>query len=205
MKKTKRDRRISLISIGLLLMAAALLLAAYNLWDAQRAANAADTTLTQIEKSIQGIAAEESSENDGSDADTLTEMPTVTIDGVEYIGVLEIPALELSLPVASEWNYENLRVSPCRYQGSAYSDDLIIAGHNYQRHFGNLKNLSEGDTVTFTDVVGNVFTYEVAEVTTLGAYSVDEMVSGNWDLTLFTCTIGGRTRVTVRCAAVENN
>lgn len=194
-----------MISIGLLLMAAALLLVAYNLWDAQRAANAADTMLTQIEKSIQGIAAEESSENDGTDAAALTETPTVTIDGVEYIDVLEIPALELSLPEASEWNYDNLRVSPCRYQGSAYSDDLIIAGHNYQRHFGNLKNLSISDTVTFTDVAGNVFTYEVAEVTTLGAYSVDEMVSGDWDLTLFTCTIGGQTRVTVRCAAVENS
>ncbi|MCD8127851.1 MAG: sortase [Clostridiales bacterium] len=203
MKNNRRERRVSLISIGLLLMAAALLLAAYNLWDAQRAANAADATLAQIEQSIQEITAEESPED--NDTDASMEMPTIAIDGVEYIGVLEIPALDLSLPVASEWNYDNLRVSPCRYQGSAYSDDLIIAGHNYQRHFGNLKNLSAGDTVTFTDVAGNVFTFEVTEVTTLGAYAVDEMTSGDWDLTLFTCTIGGQTRVTVRCAAVENS
>lgn len=203
MKNNERERRVSLISIGLLLMAVALLLAAYNLWDAQRAANAADTTLIQIKQSIQGTTAEESPED--NDTDASTEMPTIVIDGVEYIGVLEIPALDLSLPVASEWNYDNLWVSPCRYQGSAYSDDLIIAGHNYQRHFGNPKNLSAGDTVTFTDVAGNVFTFEVTEVTTLGAYSVDEMVSGDWDLILFTRTIGGQTRVTVRCAAVENS
>ena len=28
---------------------------------------------------------------------------------------------------------------------------------------------------------------------------VEEMLSGGWALTLFTCTLGGRTRVTVRC------
>ncbi|MCD8119184.1 MAG: sortase [Lachnospiraceae bacterium] len=86
------------------------------------------------------------------------------------------------------------------------SDDLIICGHNYDRHFGKLKNLEPGDEITFTDVLGNVFSYEVSETVILKPTAVEEMAdqeSGDWDLTLFTCTLGGRTRVTVRCMRVE--
>ena len=127
-------------------------------------------------------------------------MPTMRIDGRDYIGTLEIPSLELSLPVMSDWSYPKLRTSPCRYTGSAYSGDLIVAGHNYSRHFGRLRQLEAGDEVRFTDVEGNVFLYQVSAVETLGKYAVDEMKSGGWDLTLFTCTYGGASRVTVRCA-----
>ena len=31
---------------------------------------------------------------------------------------------------------------------------------------------------------------------------IEDLKAGNWDLTLFTCTLGGRTRVTVRCDRV---
>ena len=87
--------------------------------------------------------------------------------------------------------------------GSAYTDDLIIAAHNYTRHFGNLKNLEPGDRIIFTDVDGNVFSYEVILRETLMPTAIEEMESGDWDLTLFTCTIGGAYRVTVRCQRAE--
>ena len=79
----------------------------------------------------------------------------------------------------------------------------MIAAHNYSSHFGRLKNLSQGDEVTFTDVDGNVFSYVVAALETLSPYAVEEMTSGGWDLTLFTCTIGGKSRVTVRCETTD--
>jgi sortase A len=34
--------------------------------------------------------------------------------------------------------------------------------------------------------------------------AVEEMISGDWDLTLFTCTIGGATRVTIRCEKTKD-
>ena len=43
------------------------------------------------------------------------------------------------------------------------------------------------------------FTYEVMAVDVLDPYATEEMVSGEYDLTLFTCTYGGASRVTVRC------
>ena len=127
------------------------------------------------------------------------EMPTVSVDGSDCIGVLEVPALELSLPVMSGWSYPKLRIAPCRFEGSAYSGDLIVAGHNYARHFGGLKRLSAGDEVRFTDAAGNVFVYAVLRVDTLSGGDADGMRAGEWDLTLFTCTYGGRSRVAVRC------
>ena len=126
------------------------------------------------------------------------DMPEETVNGVDYIGVLRIPVLELELPVISRWSYPNLQIAPCRYGGSAYLDDLIICAHNYSSLFGSLKSLQPGDTVTFTDVDGNEFCYEVVEVETLLPGAVEEMESGDWDLTLFTCTVGGQNRVTIR-------
>lgn len=86
-----------------------------------------------------------------------------------------------------------------RYWGSAYRDDLVIAAHNYTRHFGSLKNVSVGDDVRFTDVDGNVFSYLVSEVEQLNPAAVEELETGDWALTLFTCTLGGQYRVVVRC------
>ena len=66
-------------------------------------------------------------------------MPTIEVDGNFYIGVLEIPDQELSLPIISEWNDTRLKQATCRFKGSVYLNNLIIAGHNYKKHFGGLK------------------------------------------------------------------
>ena len=80
---------------------------------------------------------------------------------------------------------------------------MVIAGHNYSGHFGTLKNLAPGDALSFTDIDGNVFSYTVVELETLPPYAVEEMTSGDWDLTLFTCTVGGQSRLAVRCKRAE--
>ena len=60
-----------------------------------------------------------------------------------------------------------------------------------------------GDELSFTDADGNVFYYTVDEIETLSPFATEEMTSSGWDLTLFTCTVGGASRVTVRCEKVE--
>ena len=127
-------------------------------------------------------------------------MPTVEVDGHMYVGYLEIPAISRVLPVMDTWSYPSLKIAPCRFVGTIYAHDMIVCAHNYDRHFGQIKTLQEGDKVSFTDVYGDRFEYEVSEVTILQPTDVDEMKDPvDWDLTLFTCTIGGATRVTVRC------
>lgn len=192
-----------MLGAGLLLIAAALALAAYNVIDAQRAARSAAQALEALSQTT-AVSAADSEEASADDApaylaDPEMPMPTVSFDGNDYIGRVDIPSLGLSLPVISEWSYPRLKIAPCRYTGSAYLDNLIIAAHNYSSHFGNLNRLNTGDTVMFTDVDGNQFTYAVSLIEDLPGTAIEEMQAGEWDLTLFTCTLGGRSRVTVRC------
>ena len=192
-----------MLGAGLLLIAAALALAAYNVIDAQRAARSAAQALEALSQTtaVSATDPEQASADDAPAylADPEMPMPTVSFDGNDYIGRVDIPSLGLSLPVISEWSYPRLKIAPCRYTGSAYLDNLIIAAHNYSSHFGNLNRLNNGDTVTFTDVDGNQFTYAVSRIEDLPGTAIEEMQAGEWDLTLFTCTLGGRSRVTVRC------
>ena len=204
-RRAVRKKSSILIITGLLLIAAALSLTIFNLYDEYRAEQSVNQILSRM-------APQEDTLLEGEIPDYLLnpamEMPVETIDGRDYIGTLQIPSLDLKLPVLSSWNYPNLRVAPCRYTGSAYQGNLIIAAHNYPSHFGNLKHLQEGETVLFTDADGNRFTYQVVVRETLEPTAIDEMESeedGAWDLTLFTCTIGGQSRVTVRCVQVENS
>ena len=53
------------------------------------------------------------------------------------------------------------------------------------------------------DADGNIFSYEVAEIETVGGYDIEKMEAGDWDLTLFTCTNNGKARAAVRCREIE--
>lgn len=197
-----RKRGTFFVTLGLLLIAAALCLTAYNFWDSSRAAAQADSALEELEfKPVET----EDGEKPYYILSPERDMPTETVNGRDYIGKLSLPTLGMELPVQSEWSYENLKASPCRYSGSAYLDNLVLAAHNYVRHFGPIRRLHIGDEVSFMDVEGNLFVYKVAEVETLQPNAVEEMISGEWDLTLFTCTLGGQTRVTVRCERIAAN
>ena len=99
----------------------------------------------------------------------------------------------------ADWSYPQLQKSPCRYSGNVYADDLVISAHNYWTHFGQLKNLKPGSAIVFTDMDGMQHKYSVSALEILSAYAVAEMTSGEYDLTLFTCTYGGQNRVTARC------
>ena len=192
-----------LICGGLLLLAAALALTGYNLWEDRRAAQAARQALAamEVQTETEGERAPEQPEPSVPEyvLHPDMEMPTVEIDGVEYIGTLTIPALGLELPIVSAWSDALLDLAPCRYTGSAYLGDLIIAGHNYRGHFGSLYRLAPGDEVQFTDAAGNVFSYAVSEIQELPGTALEEMEAGDWDLTLFTCTLSRTSRVTICC------
>lgn len=53
----------------------------------------------------------------------------------------------------------------------------------------------------FTDADGNEFSFRVAAVETLEAWETEAMERSGYPLTLYTCTVGGQYRVTVRCIA----
>lgn len=194
----KANRGTVWINAGLLLIAAALFLSVYNEWESREARDSARQVIAQLCDALPTEAGEPTTL-----PDVRREMPVKTINGRDYIGVLSIPSLELELPVISQWDYPALKVAPCRYSGSLYQDNLIICAHNYASHFGKLKELQPGDIVLFTDMDEHVVTFQMVERETLNPMDAEGMEAGDWDLTLFTCTIDGQTRVTIRFERVE--
>lgn len=196
-----------LTGVGLLLIAAALLLTVYNIRESDRAGAESEEMVVRLESLTADLP--ERLETEKKELvpeykkNPEMEMPTVEVNGQECVGMIEIPALGLKLPVISEWSDAKLKKAPCRYSGSAYLKNMIIAGHNYRTHFSGIKRLNPGDSVVFTDADGNVFSYEVAEIETVGGYDIEKMEAGDWDLTLFTCTNKGKARAAVRCREIE--
>lgn len=202
--------------LGAALLIGALSLFGYNQHEAAKAERATVDLLPQllaeIEQNRQAQAATTESETcpvvqpEGMPIDFLDpsvfEMTEVEIDGYGYIGYLSIPALGLELPIMADWDYKRLNIAPCRYTGSVWGEDLVLMAHNYNKHFGQLSKLAEGDQVSFTDMDGVVTNYEVVGLDVLVPTAVEEMTAGDFDLTLFTCTYGGKSRVAVYCDRV---
>lgn len=184
--KMKNKIGTAFICIGIVLLTAALSLFLYNRDEAFKADKASQDVLEQMNFN-------------GTPDPYNNEMTVVEIDGYGYIGYLSIPDLNINVPVMSEWDYKRLKTAPCRYCGSTKTNDLVIAAHNYFCHFGKISELKQGDKITFTDINGTVTEYQVAAMDILAPAAVEEMTNGEYDLTLFTCTYGAQSRVTVRC------
>ena len=215
-----------LLGLGMLLILAAMLTAGYYLWEDYLAGRAVGENLAGVLAVIdngtsdgydahntrvdsiyaRGLADARPLSSDQEETavpdyllDKNMEMPVEIINGIGYIGVLKIPSVDRELPVIAKYKYEDLATSPCRYSGSAYTDDMVICGHSYISHFRPIRNLKNGDAVIFEDVDGNVFNYTVGITEILKPTDVDRATNGEWDLTLFTCTSDSSSRFTVRC------
>lgn len=184
--------------LGSICIAAALMWTAYNIYTDNKAGKYSQQVLQQLDIQV----------NTDSVPDYMLNpdilMPIKIIDGNKYVGTVEIPSINLILPVINEWSDKNAKIAPCVYSGTAYKNNLIIAGHNYKKHFGYIDNLNAGDNVIFTDSDGNVFNYTVIYTEYIDGNAKEDMLGGEWDLTLFTCNYSGDKRITVRCALSEN-
>lgn len=131
------------------------------------------------------------------------DMFSIIVDGHYYIGILEMPALGITLPVQWGWSDALMDISPCRYNGTLQDNNLIIMAHNYSTHFGTIFNLTLDDAIYFTDVLGNRTAYVVCGVDVFGRSEIQKMYDGDWDLTLFTCVPNTYNRIAVRCRRTE--
>lgn len=200
-------------ALGILLVTASLAAIGYILWNEELSGLHAQQAMEQLLQQVpeETVPATPDSadtpvmrpESTQSPADpAFRPMPEVMIDGVPYVGYLSIPALNLELPVIGQSNEANLEIAPCRFYGTVYNKNFVIGGHRYRRHFRKLSTLGYGECLSFTDMEGNVYTYEVVEYEVLEPNQAEYLCSGDWDLSLFTCTPGGLTRVVLRCLRV---
>ena len=223
-KKEKKPKKRGgiFIFLGLLLILGAGGLVIYNNWEAQKALQASESVAEVLKQEIlaereaETVPAANAQEGDGQEAGAAEEtsaeeqlpwyMTSIEIDGNFYIGLIEIPEASISLPVISDWDYEKLKIAPCRFTGSVNEDDLVICAHNYSTHFSGIKWLSPGADVYFTTADGNAIHYMVTTIENVAPTDVATMIQDGvdpWDLTLFTCSTDGRTRCAVRCVRVK--
>ena len=199
------------VVLGAVLILIALSTVIINLWQEEMSGLNADHAMEQLweQMTVDPVPATPDTpallpENGStSDAPEFRPMPEIQVDGISYVGYLSIPALNLELPVISESTEQNLEIAPCRFFGTVYQKDFVIGGHRYRRHFRKLSTLGYGERLSFTDVEGNVYICEVAECEVLEPNQAEYLCSGDWDLSLFTCTPGGMTRVVLRCLRVK--
>lgn len=127
------------------------------------------------------------------------QMPQVLLKGYPVIGILKAENTDIELPVIDNWNYDRLKVSPCRFSGSLEGKDLVLIGHNYEGHLKNLDQLKSGDGVTFVDASGKEHFFEVEKTAILAPEQVDKLISKEHALTVVTCTPTGKSRFAIYC------
>ena len=210
-----RSRKIQgniLIAIGVILLAAALFIVARNVRDDMQAGSASDQMASEIHANIGDNLTPAYSPGDIDLIDLPPyvkfpgmELPVGQIDGMDCVGILQLPTLDKEFAIISELTMDNLGYAPCRYHGTPYMNNLVIAAHNFYSHFTQIRNLEQGDRVTFIDMDGNVFDYTVEMNGVLDPYEVDKMINSEWDLSLFTCTFDSASRYTVRCMRADSD
>ena len=129
----------------------------------------------------------------------------------EIIGVLEIPAMELTMPVYLGASDDHLAAGAAVLGNTSApiggdNSNCVIAGHRGWRgadYFRHIDKLAVGDTVKLTNLWESL-TYTVADIQIIQPHEVDKIkIQQNRDLlTLITChpyASGGRQRYVVYC------
>lgn len=129
-------------------------------------------------------------------------MPVLEIDETDYVALIEIPALNVALPVADKWNSDNLFDTPARFYGSAYDHTMVIGGGDYAHQFSFCDKIDNGTYITVTDMTGTQFTYTVSRVDRSKSAESQWLVSEDYDLTLFCQDHYSTGYIAVRCKFV---
>ena len=142
------------MGIGLLLAAAVMMVIWFrDIYAAQQRAAASVDTLRTLMPDPQGAILEERRDN---------TMPVLSLDGTDYIGILEMPAHGSELAVCAEWRKPS--GCPCRFSGSVYDRSLQIGGTSRQGQYDFFREISVGDALFFTDMTGNRYAYTVKDI-----------------------------------------
>lgn len=145
-----------LIIIGVCLLAAAIALLFAWQWNIHTSEQKAKEYVNVIRESIpepQGAVPEERRDS---------TMSTLSIDEIDFVGILELPRFESVLPVCAEWG--NPSKCPCRFSGSVYDQTMQIGGTSQKGQYDFYRDISVGDSVFFTDMEGNRFSYTATDI-----------------------------------------
>lgn len=152
MRKPKRIiGAIGIVLVLCLLLIAAMLI--YRQWKMPVSTEAYVQRLRNCIPESQGSALEERRDN---------TMPVFSLDGVDFVGILEIPRYDSAQPVCATWG--SRYAFPCRSGGSIYTRTLQIGGTSQKGQYDFFREISVGDAVYFTDMEGNRYSFTVSDL-----------------------------------------
>ena len=137
----------------ILIAITALILWQWNIRTAEKNAKSYAETLLTLIPERQNAVPEERGDNG---------MSALSIEGTDFIGLFEMPRYGTILPVGAAWG--NAAKFPCRFSGSIYDRSLKIGATTQKGQFDFYRDISVGDTMTFTDMEGNCFNLTVSNI-----------------------------------------
>ena len=183
---------ILLVMLGVLLLAAAaIVFVVRQAQDKQRAAD-----IPSLIEKTEAALPERSAGVIENRADSA--MAAVEIDGIDVIGLLELPGRGIKLPVSAQWDSSEQSFRPARFMGSVYDGTLIVGGRSEDGNFDFIDQLDAGEELTFTDMIGRVFRYTVRKICHADNARAETLADSESALTLFVKKNGAF--LIVRCA-----
>ena len=176
MKKGTLIRRICVIAGAAMLVGALVALIGWqwNVYDSQKQAGRLVETLYALMPETRDAIVEERRDN---------TMSMLSIDGRDFVGIIEMPQYGLKLPVSGEWGH--ISRYPCHLSGSIYDGSLQIGATTQEGQYNFYREISLDDTVVFTDVEGNRYTFRVSAMRYEKHIDQASLQRENADLTLF--------------------
>lgn len=128
----------------------------------------------------------------------------VTYKGFIMLGRMEIPKIDLDLPVLEKATKKSLEQSIGVLMGPGLNQvgNTLILGHNYRNgtFFSRNDELENGDSIYITDNSGTRIEYEVYNVYTTSSEDISYMsrdTAGRREISLSTCTDDSNYRLVV--------
>lgn len=148
-------RKICLLTGIVLMLTAGIMLILWqgNIHNAQRCAASTVDTLRILMPEAHGSVPEARKDN---------TMPILSLDGTDYIGILEMPVHGSVLPVCAEW--KELSRYPSCFGGSIYDRTMQIGGMSQKGQYDFYREISVGDELFFTDMTGSCYAYTVENI-----------------------------------------
>ena len=88
-------------------------------------------------------------------------LPKLQINRTDYIGIINISKNKLSLPIENKCNNSFINIqSACNYSNKSF----IILVTNLKDSFSSYKLYDVGNTITFTNMLGNIFQYKIKSI-----------------------------------------
>lgn len=124
-------------------------------------------------------------------------MSALSLDGTDFIGIIEMPRYSSTLPVCGKWGKNNKY--PCRLGGSIYAGTLQIGSTSQKGQYDFYREITVGDAVYLTDMEGNRYSLEVTDIRYANHADQSTLTRETATLTLFIKNIYGFDYLIVYC------